>query len=133
MSSVIGSSAPNRGVPYAATVWSHTYEGSSVPEPLVQRSASDPGLSWMSFAGNGIRDRALRADVAVDVQAPDVAVEIDELGRADRTLAQSLEPVLDPHVVARAIGKAVLRTPAEQVDHVVLQGATHSVGVGLGV
>ncbi len=46
-------SAPMRGVPYLATVWSQTSSGRSTPLPSVQRSAMSPGLFSRIFCASG--------------------------------------------------------------------------------
>ena len=70
-------------------------------------------------------------DVAVDVGATQVAVEIHELLRRQQPLSQALKAELDAGVVERAVGESVAGPSPEQVHHVVLEGAAHAVGIGL--
>src|SRR5262245_13409078 len=78
-------------------------------------SAAEPTGSVRRPRGVRIRDHALRDDIAIDVEAADLLVEIEKLLLRDRRGIERFEPVLDAHVVERTPRKPGLRVAS--VDH----------------
>src|SRR6267143_2945232 len=77
--------------------------------------------------------RALRHDVAVDVEAADLLVEVQELLLRDVAGVQGVEAVLDADVVVRGARKAGVLVDAEDVDLPVPERGTDTGGIGDGI